>query len=133
MVVKRKSQHACREIVPERVWCFSDEGVRRLRDAQNSGLDLTGRMCLTARRLPSPSSIFHTALAETRQGWNERAYQRGLDGFRSNTEDSQEEGEGSKFDGVSNCLAISLTAKFVARVATTPNDANPTLRYSRNA
>jgi hypothetical protein len=55
---------------------------------------------------PSPSPFVDTALAETRQGWYKRAYQRGLDGFRSNAEDSQEEGEGGKFDGVSNCLAI---------------------------
>jgi len=55
-------------------------------------------------------------LAETRQGWYERACQRGLDGFRSNAEDSYEEGEGSQFDGVSNDLAISLTPNFVARV-----------------
>jgi hypothetical protein len=36
--------------------------------------------------LPSPSSILNTALAGTRQGWYERASQRGLDGFRSNAE-----------------------------------------------
>lgn len=37
---------------------------------------------------------------ETRQGWYERAYWRGLDGFRSNAENPSQEGEGSGFIGV---------------------------------
>ena len=51
-------------------------------------------------RLPP---FFDTAWAGTRQGGYERAFQRGLDGLRSNAEDSWEEGEGSN-------LAEFLTA-----------------------
>jgi hypothetical protein len=57
-------------------------------------------------------------LAGTGQGLYERAYQRGLDGFRSNAEDAWEEGEGAASADVPQHVAISLTPKFVGQVTT---------------
>ena len=51
-------------------------------------------------------------MAGIRQGWYERAYQRGLDGFRSNAEDTREEGEGKGFGGTPQHVSSSLTARF---------------------
>jgi hypothetical protein len=69
-------------------------------------------------KLTSPSSMFDTALAGTRQGWYERACERGLDGFRSNAEEIWDEGEGSAFDGALPRVLSCLTPEFVGRVLT---------------
>ena len=95
---------------------------RQLRDVKThtgaserrANLDLTGQtdqpsMFDSERLLPSPSSIFRTALAE----------------------DSWEEGEGSNFGGVSNRRRDCSDTEIRQSSTTISSDANPTLSGTR--